>query len=63
MDPVILKALAYKEDDCSTKYNLKADMWSIGIIVYYLLTGSQPFIAKDYKELFLKNPVLNKMCY
>ena len=56
MDPCILKALAFKdkENDIEVKYNLKADMWSIGIIVYYLLTGNQPFIARDYKELFIK---------
>lgn len=54
MDPSILKALAFKGNDVSVKYNLKADIWSLGIMVYFLLIGNQPFAGKSFSELFKK---------
>lgn len=35
-------------------YGTKADMWSIGIIVYILLGGYPPFIEDNQRELFRK---------
>jgi serine/threonine protein kinase len=37
-----------------SKYGTKADMWSLGVIVYILLGGYPPFIEKTQKALFRK---------
>lgn len=34
------------------EYNFKADIWSVGIITYFLLTGNNPFQGKEYDVLF-----------
>ena len=36
------------------KYDKKVDIWSIGIIMYVLMTGKPPFNAKSKSELFEK---------
>lgn len=38
----------------SGKYDKKVDIWSIGIIMYVLMTGKPPFNAKSKSELFNK---------
>jgi len=35
-------------------YDAKADMWSIGVILYILLGGYPPFIENDQRKLFRK---------
>lgn len=35
-------------------YDTKADMWSVGVILYILLGGYPPFIEKNQKDLFRK---------
>jgi calcium/calmodulin-dependent protein kinase I len=37
-----------------TPYDLQADMWSLGVIVYILLGGYPPFIEQNQRELFRK---------
>jgi calcium/calmodulin-dependent protein kinase I len=37
-----------------TPYDTKADMWSLGVIVYILLGGYPPFIEQNQRELFRK---------
>lgn len=34
------------------KYNQKCDVWSLGIILYILLSGVPPFAAKTDKEIY-----------
>jgi hypothetical protein len=35
-------------------YTYKADIWSIGVIIFLILTGSYPFIANTKKRLIEK---------
>ncbi|CAD8067396.1 unnamed protein product [Paramecium primaurelia] len=37
------------------KYDLKVDVYSIGIIAYLALTGKEPFASSNYDELVQKN--------
>jgi len=34
------------------RYDQKADMWSVGVIIYCLLSGRLPFVGKKHLELF-----------
>lgn len=38
----------------ATPYDTRADMWSLGVIVYILLGGYPPFIENNQRELFRK---------
>lgn len=35
-------------------YNYKADIWSIGVLTYNLITGTYPFFASSKDELLKK---------
>jgi calcium/calmodulin-dependent protein kinase (CaM kinase) II/calcium/calmodulin-dependent protein kinase I len=37
-----------------TPYDTRADMWSLGVIVYILLGGYPPFIEQNQRDLFRK---------
>ena len=36
------------------KYKAECDIWSIGVIMYNMLTGNQPFIGEDMEQVFRK---------
>jgi len=36
-------------------YDLKVDVFSVGVILYILLTGCSAFNGKNYSEIILKN--------
>ena len=38
----------------SKEYNQQCDLWSIGVILYVMLTGVFPFIGSTKEEIFSK---------
>ena len=34
------------------KYDTQVDMWSVGILVYLLLSGDLPFVGRNQRQLF-----------
>ncbi|CAD8127845.1 unnamed protein product [Paramecium sonneborni] len=44
-----------KYNDYGPFYNEKCDVFSAGIIFYMMITGTQPFLGSDYKEILQSN--------
>lgn len=40
------------DDECLI-YNEKCDLWSIGVMLFYWITGNKPFLGESYQEIFL----------
>jgi len=51
MDPKILHGYLLEKNEKKYLYNNKVDIWSIGIMTYYLLLGVFPFKAENYENL------------
>ena len=51
MDPKILHGYLLEKNEKKYLYNKKVDIWSIGIMTYYLLLGVFPFKAENYENL------------
>jgi serine/threonine-protein kinase ULK/ATG1 len=49
--PLYMSPELFKND---TIYDYKSDYWSMGIIIYFIMTGTIPFNAKNITELMLK---------
>jgi serine/threonine protein kinase len=36
----------------SSGHSFEVDIWAIGVTLYKLLVGAEPFVASSYKEIF-----------
>ena len=53
MDPIILRKYI-NTSDSNVPYDEKIDIWSLGVMCYYLFTGEIPFKASDIGDLINK---------
>lgn len=47
---------------CGNNYDERADLWSIGILIFYLLIGRFPFQDETYQKLFHKTIYAELIC-
>ena len=61
ISPYIMGTFAYTapeqiehRNDFDKQFKLESDMWSVGVIIYFLVSGIHPFRAENKEELFVK---------
>ena len=61
LSPMIMGTFAYTApeqiehlNDFDNQFKLESDMWSLGVIIYFLVSGMHPFRGFDSKDLFQK---------
>ena len=51
MDQIYGTAYYIAPEILKSEYNEKCDIWSVGVILYILLSGKPPFTGKNDKEI------------
>ena len=60
IDPIGTPQYCAPEIYQSQKYDFKADMWSLGVVLYNMVNGTQPFKLHNNNQDLIREDVLHK---